>query len=415
MKDEIHVKVTKYTDRTNWVMYYHDPVTEKMVTKSSGEPTQRGAEREAGKWEADLRSGRNRHNSRMTWEAFRDKYELEKLPSLAEKTRAAARSAMNHLERVIDPKKLRSVNSATISRLQADLRKEGMKDTTIATHLRHLRSALSWAVKMEILPEVPEMHMPKRAKGQKIMRGRPIAGEEFDRMIEKVPEIRPHDAKTWERYLRGLWLSGLRLGESLALSWDGDAAFAVDLSGKHPRFRIYAEAEKGHQDRLLPMTPDFAGRLLETPKEERHGRVFRLNSRHTGRPLADNRVTRIISDIGQAAGVVVNRETKLVKEKVRKKADGKWRKVPTGRMVEVELIKYASAHDLRRAFGTRWAPRLKPATLQRLMRHSDIETTMRYYVHLDADDMAAELWRDFGNINTSINSAPNATSDSGNG
>jgi hypothetical protein len=63
--------------------------------------------------------------------------------------------------------------------------------------------------------------------------------------------------------------SGLRLDESLQLSWDADASFAVDLTGRHPRFRIYAEAEKGRQDRLLPMTPDFAEYLLKLPRQQR--------------------------------------------------------------------------------------------------------------------------------------------------
>ncbi len=33
-----------------------------------------------------------------------------------------------------------------------------------------------------------------------------------------------------------------------------------------------------------------------------------------------------------------------------------------------------------------------PATLRGLMRHENIETTMRYYVDLEADDVAEELW-----------------------
>ena len=36
--------------------------------------------------------------------------------------------------------------------------------------------------------------------------------------------------------------------------------------------------------------------------------------------------------------------------------------------------------------------RVKPATLQVLMRHRSIETTMKYYVDQDADDVADELW-----------------------
>jgi len=70
-------------------------------------------------------------------------------------------------------------------------------------------------------------------------------------------------------------------------------------------------------------------------------------------------------DIGKKAGVVVN------------KAEGK----------------FASAHDLRRSFGTRWASRVKPATLQLLMRHKSIETTLKYYVDQDGDDVADELWK----------------------
>ena len=73
-----------------------------------------------------------------------------------------------------------------------------------------------------------------------------------------------------------------------------------------------------------------------------------------------------MSEVGDKAGVVVNR------------AEGK----------------YASVHDLRRSFGTRWAARVKPATLQLLMRHRSIETTLKYYVAQDADEVADELWRE---------------------
>ena len=79
--------------------------------------------------------------------------------------------------------------------------------------------------------------------------------------------------------------------------------------------------------------------------------------------------------IGKKAGVVVN------------KADGK----------------SASAHDLRRAFGTRWAKRVMPAVLRRLMRHSSIQTTMACYVDLDSAEVADELWANFG---TTIDATP---------
>ena len=127
-----------------------------------------------------------------------------------------------------------------------------------------------------------------------------------------------------------------------------------------PRLRIYAEGEKGHQDRFLPLTPDCAEFLQQTLPKARRGLVFRLDGLQTRSPISPKRISRIISAIGEKAGVVVN------------KADQK----------------FASAHDLRRAFGTRWAARVKPNTLRLLMRHRSIETTLKYYVDQDADDVA---------------------------
>ena len=58
--------------------------------------------------------------------------------------------------------------------------------------------------------------------------------------------------------------------------------------------------------------------------------------------------------------------------------------------------KHATCHDLRRAFCTRWASKVKPAVLQKLARHSEITTTLRYYADLDAEDIGEELWATYG-------------------
>ena len=363
-ENEIKVLVVKYPDRRFLMMRYIDPVTGQQKARSTGTRVRREAERAAAKWEAELQEGRYQQPSRISWQEFRERYEDEKLSSLADNTAGATTTAFNHLERVINPQKLITLTSTVLSRFQAKLRQESMKEITIATHLRHLHAALSWAVSMGMLPKVPDFHMPKRAKGRTLMRGRPITAEEFERMLGKAPGVRPKDTAAWLYYLNGLWLSGLRLEESTILSWDEDAAFFVDLSGRRPRFRIYAEAEKGHQDRLLPMTPDFAEFLIKTPNDKRTGHVFELLGLYSLKQMTAGRVGRIVSDIGKQANVVVN------------KAEGK----------------FASAHDLRRSFGTRWAARVKPATLQLLMRHRSIDTTMKYYVALDTDEVADELW-----------------------
>jgi hypothetical protein len=55
--------------------------------------------------------------------------------------------------------------------------------------------------------------------------------------------------------------------------------------------------------------------------------------------------------------------------------------------------KAAIARDLRRSFAARWAVRVRPPVLQALMRHSILETTLRHYVGLDANDIGDELWK----------------------
>ena len=85
--------------------------------------------------------------------------------------------------------------------------------------------------------------MPKGSKGRK-MKGGALVGEQFDRMIDAVAKIRPKDSAEWQRYLTGLCLSGLRLQESITLSWEADSPFAVDLTGRRPRFVSRALTKK---------------------------------------------------------------------------------------------------------------------------------------------------------------------------
>ncbi len=367
MSEEIQVKVVSYGPSRCLMMYYVDPVSGKRVSKSTGTTNPGDAEREAGDWEKQLRSGLYQAPSKTTWQQFRERYEREHLATLAPGTQITAGVSLNLIERKLNPDRLIKLTTATISKFQANLREEGMKDTTLARHLRHIKAALSWGVKMGLLAKRPDFIMPKRVKGQTMMKGRPITTEEYERMLTACDKVRPHDAEIWKRLITALWLSGLRLGEAMSLSWDYDAPFAVDFSGRRPVFIIHAQAHKAKRDTLLPMTPDFAQWLLQTfPESERQGKVFKINTLK-GKRFNRQEVGRMISVIGEEAKVVVNKESE----------------------------KYGSAHDLRRAFCTRWASKVKPATLQLLARHADIGTTMKYYVAQDAADVADELWAGF--------------------
>ena len=120
--------------------------------------------------------------------------------------------------------------------------------------------------------------------------------------------------------------------------------------------------------RVAP-APISVGWLPSAPTSKVHGADLRCISNrqsfYGNGPEAEFRHgSKIVCAIGEKAGVIVNREQE----------------------------KFASAHDLRRAFGNRWASKVMPVVLQKLMRHESIETTLNYYVSFQTDDIARQLW-----------------------
>lgn len=412
--ETIKVHVVEFSDRKFYMMQYVDPLTGRKKTRSAkvertGRKRERTqAERAAAQWEADLREGRYKEPSKVSWEEFRERYETEVLPSLADSTEEKVCCVFNVVERLLRPTRLRDLTADRLSYYQRRLREMGRRESTIDGHLAHLIAAMNWAVEMGLLTTVPSIKKPKRVKrsgkGDK-MKGRPITLEEFERMLDKTeatlskpvgptahrkipanPKWRYSEAAvaerrqrlearaaiiapSWEHYLNGLWLSGLRLKESLELSWDDEGKLCVDLSGGHPTLQIPAELEKGHRDRLWPIAPEFTEFLLETPEGGRTGYVFNPQPRREDcTRLLSHRVGEVVATIGESAGVKVHVDP------------------TTGK------VKYASAHDLRRSFGERWSARIMPTDLMVLMRHESIETTMRYYVGRNAQNTAKTLW-----------------------
>ncbi len=406
MTDKISVIVFRRGGRKFWQMQWTDHATGKKPTRSTGATNRRDAERAAAAWQAEILAGRDKRPSRTTWADFRERYETEVLPGLAIKTDSKVSGVFNSIERILQPQRLRDLTAERLSTWLATMREERIEmpaeteggpptekiihrsENTLKSCLATLLAALNWAKSIGMLVEVPKVQAPRRAKGAKTMKGRPITLEEFERMLAKVPDVvwptrkrdKPLDAAgeaakaaavaSWCFYLRGLWLSGLRLAESLELYWDRDDRLCVvDLASPHPMLRIPAELEKGHCDRLMPLAPEFAEFLLEVPTHRRHGRVFMLKPRRAHHDcITAEFAGRVVSEIGEQAGVKVSTDP------------------------VTKAVKFASAHDLRRSFGARWSNRVMPQVLKELMRHESIDTTLRYYVGRNAQSTAAVLW-----------------------
>jgi integrase len=133
----------------------------------------------------------------------------------------------------------------------------------------------------------------------------------------------------------------------------------LDMASKYPRMIFDAEQKNG-KEQQVPLTKDAVRFFRRLGRTEGYSLKFpgELKER-----LSVGTVGRMVGDIGEASGI------------------------RTG------TNKFASAHDLRRSFGTRHALRVHPVILKILMRHDDLSTTLKYYIDLDCEAVAAELFR----------------------
>ncbi|MBL8818857.1 MAG: site-specific integrase [Planctomyces sp.] len=377
MNHEINVIVV---DRGRRYLYlrYTCPITGERVEKSSGEKSEKEARKKAGQWQAELRAGGGRSTS-TRWTSFRAAYEKGKAPQIRETTSCKIFAMFNVIEDFMKPDDIRRITPQWITLLQQRLLDSGRSMATVEGHCRHLKAALNWAREQDLIQTVPKFPRLKQARRTKVMKGRPITTEEFERMLAAVDEVidisetmnakskkgREEQRESIRFLMKGLWLSGLRLGEALSLTWDQWAdGIRVDMSGKFIQLLIPAESEKGGKDRVYPVTPDFAEFLRAVPKQHREGLVFKVLL-HRGVCTRVDTVSKVLVAVGETAGVKVDEKA--------------------GKPV------WASAHDLRRAFGFRWSRMVNSMILKELMRHESVTTTEKFYVGIQADETAAML------------------------
>jgi integrase len=281
--------------------------------------------------------------------------------------------SLNVIEELMSPDTLARITEKWLSRFHSLAKKRDVSAYTVRKYFQHLQTALKWAKEQGLIKAAPVF--PKQAKqtqrGAKLMKGRPITGEEFDRLLAAAPKIAktPEATESLTYLLKGLWLSGLRLGEALSLTWDQWAdGIRVSVDDDNDVcLMIDGGNQKNRQALTYPVVDDFAEFLLNTPENERHGFVFNAMGSNGNVSRRVDTVSTWIVDIGKAAKI-----------KVDEKAGSE---------------KFASAHDIRRAFGTRWAKIVPASLLQQLMRHSSIETTMSFYVNITAKDTMSEIRR----------------------
>jgi integrase len=348
-ESRIKVWVQKFADRPNFMLQWICPDTGKRKSKSAETADPEKAEAARVDHEADLNAGRYAEASRMSWERFRELFEDEYLSGRRPNTQMNYRVMLDAFERACKVATVRGINERTVSAFASWLRKQRgrkvdstMMASTIAVRLEFLHTALSWAKEQGFLAKVPRFPKVELLETDPA----PVATESFERLYAKAEG----DPQMQAFMLCG-WLAGLRRNEALALEWEetGEVPW-VDLD----RNRIWLPAKfvKGKKDSWLPLDPELRRALEALP---RHGKkVLRLVSR-TGKLLSPGIVSKRVVALAKKAGVRLSMKT------------------------------------LRSGFGCRYAGKVPAQVLQKLMRHSDIKITMKYYANVDDAVEAAVL------------------------
>jgi|14BtaG_2_1085337.scaffolds.fasta_scaffold00234_5 integrase len=307
------------------------------------------------------------------WDEFCARYIDEKLAFGPYKTLQAFETARNRLNELCPGLEwVTDLDERVFSLFALRLRQEGKSISTVHAYRNHLMGALKWARQVRLIDSRPDP--PPIGKIDDPARGRPITREEAERIAMQLPSVVTEEyADRWAWNLEALWRSGFRLGETFKFFWEPTHAghYVVDLESNRPMIQIVARAEKARQNRLIPMTPDFASLLRSVKKSKRRDLVFRWTL-SKGDSMSIKTVGKYISRCGRQANVVVSDR------------DGKKR--------------FASSHEFRRSFGARWSPKVMPDTLRVMMRHASISTTLEYYVQANATKHADALYEAVGDM-----------------
>lgn len=373
-----------------WQIRYTCPIEKREVRISTKTADEAEAIEQRKKIEAKLRLGievtprrKMTLGASMPWEDFREEYSQLKVSTMRESSQNQTEINIDVCEAIMQPRTLGEMATpGNLATLQAKLlagaasKKKARSPHTVRSYMATLIAALNWAHRpMHWLPAAVEFDLLEADDPAK---GRPITGEEFERMLAAVPETLvgagqtadPAAVESWRQLLRGIWESGLRLSEALALHWEADNWILPHWTPRTGLLLLHipAHLQKNRKAQDVPTTPAFAKLLESMPS--RKGWIFNPCPRRGKLRLSVAQVGRIISDIGEKALIKVN-----------------------------EAGKPASAHDLRRSFGQRLADAgLPPRDLQVIMRHADFKTTEGYYLKDRAHDQGQRIAAYLGTV-----------------
>jgi integrase len=155
----------------------------------------------------------------------------------------------------------------------AESRYDFRSPNTVNSMMAAIMAFVRYCYDHEWIDRVPPL---RKIDVDEVMRGRPITGEEFERMLEAVPKVVGEGpAESWKLAMRILWESGFRIADLLDFSWDDITRIHPvwpHRKGQHPTL-VIPSTQKNGKNEEIPMLPGLAKLLEAVPQVQRQGFV----------------------------------------------------------------------------------------------------------------------------------------------
>jgi hypothetical protein len=153
----IRVRIRRKPQRKNLLLYYDDPATGKEISRSALTSDQGEAERRARDWETELHNFRGTDDS--GWDYFRIRFLKEHCVELSKVSTMGYTTALNHYEKMFSPKSVADVTADSLSTFKVNMLGPPFNQEleTVFKHIRHIRSALSWAHSVGMIRTIPKL------------------------------------------------------------------------------------------------------------------------------------------------------------------------------------------------------------------------------------------------------------------